>query len=724
MRRCQVHQETAFSSLVLQRFFLRNFLPSSPHDLTGLGPVPALLSSGGNITIRLSVMHFLPSHMWVFSAPPAQSFWAREYFNAMGATSSGAPLSFNIPDLYLLKYNSPQYSISITYAPVDLRSCYATDEAEDTALVYCLYTLADALRSPLIRRIRVFHHVGFDRIVYNRQNPLCITQPKFITACPGANPVLNTDNILYGVSVRAPVEFTQLRFRGLLATNYTRWPPALPMLLSALDVDGQGSVRIADSTIEVPDLAATVAGLRALPGGSGSGAAATTTATAELDLQPRVDAWPTESQLTAPPATAAPVKGGGSAVGPSAETGSSAAAAVGGGYIVGPWTSGNDANSAAGTQTRTSAGFRITSWNLTKGAWRRYVDRTATVDASYGGSWAFTNVRLEEADDANARALCFDAALEQGLIWRSQVATVANDVELRAALARGARYIQVVSDIRFNPTNWPSGSTALVLGSSTVEVRGCHPVPGRRYTLDLSGLVIVLRTSGRLLFEGDLRFTGVGWELLSPAAVVAVAAGLQDMGLLAAFAVAAGPAGSFGSVELDRVTVDATVDARGSGLRPSDMYAVLHLNHITPEVQALNMTPYGASGILLGVWSVTENSTQAGWWVFTHTNVTWELALDDGSSSRQRPVLAIALPVAVCGSLAVLALLSAAALYMYRRRRRGIGGPASADGCLPLVFKPSAGTGEGMPGADGAGPVFRHKSFSSSGGDPARGRLG
>lgn len=36
----------------MQRFFLRNLMPSTPQDLTGLGPVPAFLSSGGRISFR------------------------------------------------------------------------------------------------------------------------------------------------------------------------------------------------------------------------------------------------------------------------------------------------------------------------------------------------------------------------------------------------------------------------------------------------------------------------------------------------------------------------------------------------------------------------------------------------------------------------------------------------------------------------------------------------
>ena len=44
---------TAGGSLLLQRIFLREFVPATPTDLTGFGPVPALLSSGGTISFKL-----------------------------------------------------------------------------------------------------------------------------------------------------------------------------------------------------------------------------------------------------------------------------------------------------------------------------------------------------------------------------------------------------------------------------------------------------------------------------------------------------------------------------------------------------------------------------------------------------------------------------------------------------------------------------------------------
>ena len=89
----------------------------------------------------------------------------------------------------------------------------------------------------------------------------------------------------------------------------------------------------------------------------------------------------------------------------------------------------------------------------------------------------------------------------QGIIFRSQVAVVATDVQLRAALARAARYIQVVSDIKLDPANWPSGDNALLVEAGIIEVRGCHPLPGKRYTIDLSNLRGVVRIAGRLIVE-------------------------------------------------------------------------------------------------------------------------------------------------------------------------------------------------------------------------------
>ncbi|KAG2437335.1 hypothetical protein HXX76_005992 [Chlamydomonas incerta] len=682
---------TSTGSLLVQRFFLRNLMPSTPQDLTGFGPVPAFLSSGGRISFSVVVFHFLPTTTWVFTAPADQSFWARER-TVMSDMYTGGPLQLEAPALYVLKYSSPQYSVAVCYSPVDLAGCYA-DNDEKTTLVYCLYTFADALRNPHVRYARIFHDVGVDRIAYNPLNPIVLTAPKTYTACPGARPSMNMDAVYAGVAVRAPLELIGMRFRGSLPSNYTTWPRNLPLLLGLLNNEGTGSVSIINSTVEVPDLPTTVRGLKSLPGKD-------TANPSRPNLQPTVDAWPTDAALADAQAMV-----------------NSPNAVTGGGWIVDAWASrvfniqpstGLVGDIAVMPTLPAAPGFHISDWVLSKNAWQQFAslniyDSLSTPDAAV---WRFTDVRVEQANITNVRSMCFGAAIEQGSTFRSQVAVVATDAQLRAALARAARYIQVVSDIKFDAANWPTGDGALLVEAGIIEVRGCHPLPGKRYTIDLSNLRGVVRSSGRLLLQGSLRFVNLGWQSMSASDVMAVASGGLDMSPLGAFEVAPNRAGGLGTVEMEGVVLHEMLGTPGAGaLRPSDLLAVLHLTDITPEIRLRNAT-VGTSGALLGMWGMNESVTQSGSWVFINAELQWapsELAAspassDSGSDSGSSTnVVAIAVPVAL-GGAALVAGAIFAVMYLRRRRQNRGGGSvkAAAYTCKDVADPENGGGGRNI----------------------------
>ncbi|EFJ42609.1 hypothetical protein VOLCADRAFT_121499 [Volvox carteri f. nagariensis] len=601
---------TALGSLLVHRVFLRNFLPSVPQNLSGLGPVPALLSSGGPISFRFVVFHFLPAVTWVFDASVSDSFWAREgRTTALSNIYTGQPVQLLQPALYLVKYSSLQnltakYSMDTCFAPMDLDSCYA-DDAEDTALIYCLYTFADSLRNPTVRHIRVFHDIGLDRLAYRRSSPFAVNGSKSYRACPRSQPSINLENLYAAVVVRDAVDFTGLRFKASLATNFTSWPPDLPVLLSLFDVAGSGVVSLNDVVIDVPDLAGLVGRLKALPG-------CCTADPTRPNLRPELDTWPTAAELQAAAAVAAqPVNGRGVIY----DAWRPDAAAGGGG--------------GGGEDDVSRPSVRIRHWVLTRNAWQSYaasaLNTYDALNAPSAAAWGFGNVTVRQADNANARALCFGGALEQGTVLRSGVTMVASELELRQALIKGGRYIQVISDMKLTAANWPGGDAAVVINAGIVEVRGCHPQYGKRFTIDLSDLNAIVQARGRLIFQGDLRFINVGWVTVNRSQLMSVASGVSDVSLLGAFAPAA--ASGVGAVECEGVVIDGVYDP--AGFRAEDLLAVLHLNHMTAEVRARNATLRGDGGLTLGFWSVNQTAP-LGKWVFTNTDISWVPVDGDG----------------------------------------------------------------------------------------------
>lgn len=287
--------------------------------------------------------------------------------------------------------------------------------------MYCLYTLADALRNPAVRNVRVFHDIGLDRLAYSGFKPIVVSQPKSFHACTGARPSINMENMFASVSIRDFVSFSGVRFKNSLPTNFTGWPPDLPVLPSLFDVSGSGVLSLNDTIVDVPDLSSVVARLKALPG-------CCFTDPSRPNLQPSVVAWPSTDELAS-----ATVKAGL----PYYSTDS--------GVVYDAWRP-----SAVGDgeiEEDGWLGLTISHWVLEHNAWQQYaagrLNAYEALNSPSAASWRYENVVIRQADNANTRALCFSGALEQGAIMRSGVKVVADEFQLRAALTRGERYVQV-----------------------------------------------------------------------------------------------------------------------------------------------------------------------------------------------------------------------------------------------------------------------------------------
>lgn len=158
------------------------------------------------------------------------------------------------------------------------------------------------------------------------------------------------------------------------------------------------------------------------------------------------------------------------------------------------------------------------------------------------------------------------------------------------------------------------------------------------------------------------------------------------------------------------------------GLRPSDLLAVLHLSHLTPLLRAHNATLLGTSGITLGFWTVTMDSTESGTWVFTQTDIVWSEAYSTTAGGGVSRLVPIAVPAVLGSFMVVCALTVGWWLFLVRhRRRRQCGGGKGPDGsqCAMALDGNSGGGGSGggplgRAAADGGYPDFQ-KPLAGSG---------
>lgn len=175
---------TSGGSMLIRRCFMRNFLPSAPTDVSGLGPVPGIVTSGtGTLSFVLIVWHFKSTNIWAFTA--SNSFWNTNS-GGMLHVPDRTPLVLSTSDLYAVNIATQAVSISTCFSPLDLDDCYNVPPDDvTTTLVYCPYTTSDSLRNPHIQRVSVFRNIGLDRIAYNYFNPTIVQSPSITySSCP------------------------------------------------------------------------------------------------------------------------------------------------------------------------------------------------------------------------------------------------------------------------------------------------------------------------------------------------------------------------------------------------------------------------------------------------------------------------------------------------------------------------------------------------------------
>lgn len=165
--------------------FMRNFLPAASTDMTGLGPVTGIITSGtGTLSFILIVWHFKSTNLWVFNNA-SNSFWATNS-GGMLRVPDRIPLVLTTADLYAVNIATTAVSISTCFSPLDIHDCYSAPPDEITStLVYCPYTTSDSLHNPYIQTVSVFRNIGLDRIAYNYFTPTIVQSHSLTyTSCP------------------------------------------------------------------------------------------------------------------------------------------------------------------------------------------------------------------------------------------------------------------------------------------------------------------------------------------------------------------------------------------------------------------------------------------------------------------------------------------------------------------------------------------------------------
>ncbi|MEW5298224.1 MAG: hypothetical protein WDW36_001371 [Sanguina aurantia] len=261
---------TTGGSMLIRRCFMRNFLPSAPTDVSGLGPVPGIVTSGsGTLSFVLIVWHFKSTNIWAFTAN--NSFWSTNS-GGMLHVPDRTPLVLDTPDLYAVNIATPAVSIKTCFSPLDVDDCYDVPPDDvATTLVYCPYTTSDSLHNPLIQRVSVFRDTGLDRIAYNYLNPTIVQSPSITySSCPNTFHTYNLDHVFAGVILNGSITFNNLRFDGSRATDYTIWPQDNPLLLSTFVLSGDGSITMNNCTVGAANMPSLISDMLALPGNTGS----------------------------------------------------------------------------------------------------------------------------------------------------------------------------------------------------------------------------------------------------------------------------------------------------------------------------------------------------------------------------------------------------------------------------------------------------------------------
>ncbi|WIA41787.1 hypothetical protein OEZ86_009120 [Tetradesmus obliquus] len=265
------------AQVTFNRVFFRNLVPhsnasqsSSPTLDYTHSPVPFVVSSGGQVTYNLVVIHWLPSMFWVFENPA--NYWAKAAVSAIVETRHKQPLQFQTPDLYSVKSFTTDGTATVAdcYMPFDVDSCL-TNQPFTTTLIYCPYTFKDSLKNPYVTRVLVFHDIGLDRLVNSYRNPVSVNRTVEYVSCPGTRHVMDLDNVTNSVVITqgGSLNFRNMIFQGTKNQNKTTWPSSIPLLLSTFNPI-RGTVALRDSTVRIRNMDRLIVSLTALPSGSNS----------------------------------------------------------------------------------------------------------------------------------------------------------------------------------------------------------------------------------------------------------------------------------------------------------------------------------------------------------------------------------------------------------------------------------------------------------------------
>lgn len=450
-----------------------------------------------------------------------------------------------------------------------------------------------------------------------RLTPYAVPKVISYNPCPSFNVTIGFDQVSKAVLVTGSgiVAFSNMTIGDspFTPSRDTTWPPNNDLLLGTLSLTGSGRVFVRNCTVLVRNATETLEQLQALPDGK--------------------SADPSNPNLR-------PVFGPTKLV---------------------PDTS------------QVTPEFYISRWTLVRRQWLLYsikVPLQELVGADLDSTWNYWDVKVRSR---SPQYLAFQSAASQGPIGVVKVATGKQFAE--ALNNANARYIEIVSDFTVrHEDGFVSGAGALVV-PRLVEVRGQHPVRGKRYTINLNNLAGVVRVGLRLAIQGDILLTGLGWDMQP------VARGNAEprFWFLPFFEPYVAASGTEGLVETQNIQLSGEVQPLGRG---PQMLTAMGLN-TTNSATAMNVfvslaapaapgNTTDLSSLLFGHMAMAAPT--GGKFSLINTALSWQeraagaASSGRGSSGSDTPVAAIAVPVAVGGALLIAA---AVAVFVWHGRRKG-----------------------------------------------------
>ncbi|GIL53854.1 hypothetical protein Vafri_9483 [Volvox africanus] len=344
----------------------------------------------------------------------------------------------------------------------------------------------------------------------------------------------------------------------------------------------------------------------------------------------------------------------------------------------------------------------ISSWDVTGGdVWE--TSPGVTRDAASTSFWRLRNVSVV----TNPPGACLSSNGTPGINVDTGrgFKDLINDTAIPA--------IRIVGDIKLLASEWPPEASGPAGGQINVtgykEVFACHPVPGERYTIDFGNLGQVVFVFGKMHFRGSLLLTHPkpsprrSWLYLLIGAL---------------------------SVETDGIIQFDGVEIRGNTSSPFTNASDPFWNYlvgcgsycsgfIPPKGSYVNVSHYDAF-----IFQYRFNKTAwvaasqnrlingTGFWGYTDVALTWrpDDKIDDVGQSSSVPVAAIAVPVAVGGSL----LLVGVAGLVFLRKRRSKG--AAAARAMPSRDKSEQSygrSGDPLSSSSKLGPQDPNKESST-----------